>query len=92
MKGSSPSIGALASAITFVTLPRFGDILGLRAPVNGQRTADVVTLLEFPLRVPTNIAFIALKRLYKLAFRSHGDPRLVFSEQARCPALKAGHR
>jgi hypothetical protein len=67
-----PRIGDLAPPIALVTLPGFGNILGLSAPINGQRTANVVTLLEFPLWVPTNIPFVAFMRLYKFAFRSHG--------------------
>jgi hypothetical protein len=39
--------------------------------VDGKRTADVVTLLEFPFGVPTNIPFVAFMRLYKFALRSH---------------------
>jgi hypothetical protein len=67
----SACIGALAPPIAFVALSGFGDILGLRAAVCGKRTADVVTLLKFPLRVPTDIAFVAFMRLYDFAFRSH---------------------
>jgi hypothetical protein len=36
------------AAVTPVALARFADCLGLAAPVLGQRTADIVALLEPP--------------------------------------------
>jgi hypothetical protein len=62
---------ALAPPIAPIALSGFGDVLGLRAPIGGKRAADVVALLKFAFRVPTNIPFVAFVRFYQFAFRSH---------------------
>ena len=54
-----------------IALSGFDDALGLRAPIGGKRAADVVALLKFAFRVPTNIPFVAFVRLYQFTSRSH---------------------
>jgi hypothetical protein len=61
----------LAPAIAPIALSGFDDALGLRAPIGGKRAADVVALLKFAFRVPTNIPFVAFVRLYQFTSRSH---------------------
>ena len=60
------------AAVTPVALARLGDCLGLAAPVLGQRTADIVALLEPPFGVAAHIALVALVWLDQFAFGSHG--------------------